>query len=129
MRWTAVKRTLNCTCVQRIENAHETQIRRTNTRASVYWSPTIQDPRGRGCKSLVHNLIGVPVKQELYDCPDFVLLLNVERLIFVAKSSSRVWKDLDSFEQKKYSEQLLIWSILHVRLNKNYNAQTVTYIL
>ena len=30
------QRTLNRTCVQRIENAHETRIRRTNTQASVY---------------------------------------------------------------------------------------------
>ena len=30
------QRTLNRTCVQRMENAHETRIRRTNTRASVY---------------------------------------------------------------------------------------------
>ena len=30
------QRTLNRTCVQRIENAHETRIRRTNTRASMY---------------------------------------------------------------------------------------------
>ena len=27
---------------------------------SLYLSPTIQGPRGRGCKSLVHNLMGVP---------------------------------------------------------------------
>ena len=30
------QRTLNRTCVQRIENAHETRFRCTNTRASVY---------------------------------------------------------------------------------------------
>ena len=30
------QRTLNRTCVQRIENAHETRIRSTNTWASVY---------------------------------------------------------------------------------------------
>ena len=30
------QRALNRTCVQRIENAHETRIGRTNTRASVY---------------------------------------------------------------------------------------------
>ena len=31
------QRTLNRMCVQRIENANETRIRRTNTRASVYF--------------------------------------------------------------------------------------------
>ena len=30
-----LQHTLNRTCVQRIENAHETRIRKTNTRASV----------------------------------------------------------------------------------------------
>ena len=72
------------------------------------------------------SLMGVPMKQEIYNWQLSRFCSFIERLIFVAKSSSRVWKDLDSFKQKKYSEQLSIWSILHVRLNKNYTAQTVT---
>ena len=40
LRWyefiRVLQRTLNRTCVQRIENAHETRIRSTNTWASVY---------------------------------------------------------------------------------------------
>ena len=35
------QRTLNRTCVQRIENAHETRICSTNTRASVYKADNI----------------------------------------------------------------------------------------